>query len=517
MIIAGSGAIIEVEPIGALADNATGEAFLRRVLAGALMLVCSGMLFGQTLDPFAPENPSVMGRGGSFTATANGYNSFFTNPAGFAGEGEFTVASANTWAFMDDALVGLVTDLLTGNSAIPSAGSSSDPAAFESLSDSFTALSDWVADEDPAVMEDILQTAAGDTGITFSSEDDFSTFLATAGAEDLVGFLEAVDAAAEANGASIYGTAGYPDTTVDDLVAAVDAALPRGRLRVGAQIGLGYAGNGIGVGLFANAEASFDGSNILQASGIAYNTITFVGGLGLSFGALDLGISVRPMVFGYSRASAGPIVGSFLSGGTVDYTAMFDGAVFYGSGLGVDVGALFHLGPFTLGASVRDLLGTRILYRKSSFDEYFQALLEASLPAGSELSAEQERGAISFPMKVNLGFEFHPDLGVLSFLFDPSVSVDLLDVTSAVRSWQAGQAVTGDQLVDMLNFGGQVRLLRFMTVQAGYYGGFLSAGLGMEILMLQINTAVAGDFGFDDAGSLGFTEVGGSIEIGIRF
>lgn len=488
---------------------------MRKAVAGALVLLCSGVLFAQTLDPFAPENPSVMGRGGSFTANASGYNSFFTNPAGFAGEGEFTLASANVWAFMDEALVGLFTDLATGNTSFPSASGAQDPAAFESLSDNLTALSEWVSTEDPAVMEDILQTAAGDTGITFSGEDDFADFLTTAGSDDLIGFLEAVDTAAEANGASNYVGGGYSNT-IDDLVADVEAALPSGRLRVGAQVGIGYVGNGIGVGLFANTEAEVDGSNILQAGGIAYNTITFVGGLGLSFGPLDLGIAVRPMVFGYSSANAGPIIGSFLSGGTVDYTSMFDGTVYYGSGLGVDVGALLHLGPFTLGASIRDVLGTRILYRKSDFDSYLQALLQASLPAGSALSVDEERSVLSFPTKINLGFEFHPDLGVLSFLIDPSVSVDLLDVTSAVRTWQAGQTVTTDQLIEILNFGGQVRLLRFMTVQAGYYGGFLSAGVGMKILMLDINAAVAGDFGFD-GGTLGFSEVGGSIEIGIRF
>jgi hypothetical protein len=489
---------------------------LRQALAGALFLICACLLTAQTLDPFAPESPSVMGRGGSFTATASGYNSFFTNPAGFAGDGEFTLASANAWAFMDQALVGLFRDLATGNTSFPNSAGSTDPAAFESLSDSFEALSGWVADEDPAVLETILQNASGDAGITFTSEDDFADFLATAGAEDVVAFLEAVDTAAEAEPTSIYGDPGYPDTIVDDLVSDVEAALPSGQLRVGAQVGLGYVGNGIGVGLFANTEAEVDGSNILQASGIAYNTITFVGGLGLRFGALDLGIAVRPMVFGYSRANAGPIIGSFLSGGTVDYTSLFDSTVYYGSGLGVDVGALLHLGPITLGASMRDVLGTRVLYRKSDFDTYFQALLQASLPAGTELTVDEARSVLSFPMKVNLGFEFHPDLGVVSFLIDPSVSVDLLDVTSFVRTWQAGETVTAEQIFDTLNFGGQLKLLRFMTVQAGYYGGFLSAGVGIKILVLDINAAIAGDFGFD-GGTIGFSEVGGSLEIGIRF
>ena len=48
--------------------------------------------------PFIPFSPEVLGQGGSFAAVAEGYNSFFTNPAGFAlTEGEATFPSFTTW------------------------------------------------------------------------------------------------------------------------------------------------------------------------------------------------------------------------------------------------------------------------------------------------------------------------------------------------------------------------------------------------------------------------------------
>ncbi|MFW6339149.1 MAG: hypothetical protein ACOC25_09485 [Alkalispirochaetaceae bacterium] len=60
-------------------------------------------LFGAFADPitekpFVPFSPEVLGQGGSFAAVAEGYNSFFTNPAGFAlTEGEATFPSFTTW------------------------------------------------------------------------------------------------------------------------------------------------------------------------------------------------------------------------------------------------------------------------------------------------------------------------------------------------------------------------------------------------------------------------------------
>jgi len=57
---------------------------------------------GDTVDSavFAPITPEVIGQGGSFTAVAHGYNSLFTNPAGFAREGgSLTILSATASPF----------------------------------------------------------------------------------------------------------------------------------------------------------------------------------------------------------------------------------------------------------------------------------------------------------------------------------------------------------------------------------------------------------------------------------
>ena len=490
---------------------------MRRSLTILLILFGAIGVYAQPIDLFQPANPIVMGRGGSFTATASGYNSFFYNPAGFARDGELTLTSANVWAFMDRDFVSIAQDFAgTGLSFLPQLPSASsraiDPAALEGLEGYFTDLADWVAGAEGAGadLEAIIVAATGDAGISIASDADLAEIMAAAGTDDIIAFLEAVEQAA--------GDAGYPlPFTIADLEAALAAALPSGYLRVGGMAGIGYVGNGIGLGLFLNTEGIVDGTNLLQATGMAFNTITFVGGLGLSFGDLHLGLAIRPTIFGYSEISAAPIVSSYLSGGSLDLSSIFMNSVYFGSGLAVDVGALYELGPFSFGIGVKDFLGTQSAYRATTFDEYYQAIIAASLPLGSELTAEEEDAAWTIPMKVNVGAEFHPDLGVVSFLFDPSLSVDLLDLSLALRTFQAGQQMTTDQVLSMLNFGGEVDLLRFLSVRGGYYGGYLSAGLGLDIFVVDINAAVAGDFGRDAAGQWGFSNVGGSVEFAFRF
>ena len=484
---------------------------MRTLTIAVALLAVAATLSSSPLDPFAPENPVVMGRGGSFTATARGYNSFFSNPAGFARTGEFTLASVNAWAFMDRNLVSLAQDIVGSDFATArSASRSLDPAAFEALQGYIDDFAGWVESTDSATLTSIIQAVTGDAGIVYTDQDDLATILAAAGTDDIIAFIYALEAEAALQGATLPFTA-------DDFSAAVAAALPGGKLRIGGQIGLGYVGNGLGLGLFANTEASIDGTNILQARGIAYNTITFVGGFGLSFGNLDLGVAIRPTVFGYSSVNAAPVIADYIAGNTIDPSVMFNSTVYYGSGLALDFGARYGVGPFSFGFAVRDLFGTRIQYRKTSFDDYVQALSGAALPIGSTLSSEEQEAALQIPMKVNLGFEFHPHLGVLSFLIDPRFSVDILDTTRIVRLWRQGADVEPNDVLSLLNFGGQIDVLRFMSLRAGYYGGYLSAGLGVRVFFLDVNAAVAGDFTQDASGSWGFTEVGGALEAAIRF
>ncbi len=77
-----------------------------------LLLLTAPALFGQTdydSPLFSPVTPEVTAQGGSFTAVAHGYNSLFTNPAGFSREGgSFTLLSANATAYLPPDKIGSI-------------------------------------------------------------------------------------------------------------------------------------------------------------------------------------------------------------------------------------------------------------------------------------------------------------------------------------------------------------------------------------------------------------------------
>ncbi len=498
---------------------------LRLLFVISLVFTLSIAVSAQSFDPFMPTHPMVMGRGGSFTATAEGYNTFFFNPAGFAADGELTLASATVWAFTNSDTISLAQDLAGSLLGLPSSSVSAPTPSFDDvavratfdeellagLEEDLAALSDWVQNTPDEVLEQIVQDVLDDPGYQFESEADLAEFVAAAGQEDAIAFLEAVEEAAAG--------AGYPlPVTVDQLEAKIAEALPGGYVNAGAMAGLGYAGRGIGLGVFANVEGTVDGTNILQASGSAFNTITFVGGLGLSFGELDVGIALRPIVLGYSRMNMGPLLTGYLAGGSApSLNTVFANTVYFGSGLAVDIGAAYNMGPLRVGFSVKDLLGTQLGYRKASFDQYVAALQEFALPTGSALTDEELASAWTIPMKMNVGLEFHPDLGVVTYLLDPRLSVDIVDLLGIVGTAESEAGFSLRDALSMLHLGGEARILRFLSLRGGYYGGYLSGGVGVEVLFADVNAAVAGDFGRDADGVWGFSTVGGSFEVAIRF
>ncbi len=92
------------------------------------------------MPAFAPRSPVILGQGGASVALATGYESLFTNPAGFASEkGSLTVASVNPWTY------GNPRDLLI------SAGAWTAPDGYQGPATTF---------DDPSGVADYLEYAA---------------------------------------------------------------------------------------------------------------------------------------------------------------------------------------------------------------------------------------------------------------------------------------------------------------------------------------------------------------------
>jgi hypothetical protein len=84
-------------------------------------------------------------------------------------------------------------------------------------------------------------------------------------------------------------------------------------------------------------------------------------------------------------------------------------------------------------------------------------------------------------MSVHAGAEFHPDLGGLSFLIDPSVHAEYV-MTSGVDS----------SFWTNLHLGAEVRVLRMLRLRAGLNQGYTTLGVGLKLLFLEAHVAYFG-------------------------
>ena len=211
-----------------------------------------------------------------------------------------------------------------------------------------------------------------------------------------------------------------------------------GGFGIGASAGIGYVGNGLGLGMMIIEDSYAYGPDLMGAQGDLTATVGFIGGLSVPFDVmgfkLHVGGDLRPMIRVHAPIS-NTVANSML-------TALADGNdllsplnsadALYGVGIGLDLGAIADLGWFQLGLSIRDLGGTQFKYNKSTFGT-FSSTFGSTLrfPGGSSVTADQ----YVIPMNVGLGAAFHPDLGATKYWVDPSVSVDLQDLARG-PGWQ---------------------------------------------------------------------------------
>jgi hypothetical protein len=107
-------------------------------IIAALLLISAAIASAEDvyMSPFAPRSATILAQGGSFTAVARGYESLFTNPAGFASPRGSLTLMANPW------LYGNPRDLLI------SAGALEAPAGYDGPTTTFddpTGFSDYLA------------------------------------------------------------------------------------------------------------------------------------------------------------------------------------------------------------------------------------------------------------------------------------------------------------------------------------------------------------------------------------
>lgn len=485
--------------------------------------------------PFRPMSPVVVGQGGSFTANGSGWDAFFTNPAALAGKGSLTLATVTPWLYS----TGQMLDFAMSYAGIDTSGSlmgSVRPRAIVvelppgfvppegytgTVEDLEAELAAWLdealAELDPATAElldgTVVTIPASWTEVDLTDLDAIDQTELQGLVQD---FLVENPAVLEVLG----------DQALADILPPGFPAAPK--LRVGVAAGVGLIVKGFGLGMAAIVDADVAGTSVMATSGDATATIGFMAGYAHDFKLSDrMGLKVGGLLRPMFRVNA-PLRVSALIGGLgpdgFDYMALLDTLYAnYGTGVGIDLGAIMYVGPFSVGLTVTDLFDTRFNYRSSDFVTMISTLeSQQTLPVGSALPATEKH---VIPMDVRVGAAFHPDLGGLSFLIDPTIHAEVANFLPLARKVRQARDEGRDITInvgDVVAFGAEVRLLRFLKLRAGYYQGAVSAGIGAKLLFLDANVAayIAPGTGSELTGDETLAElgdVGVTAEFAIRF
>ena len=269
------------------------------------------------------------------------------------------------------------------------------------------------------------------------------------------------------------------------MLSFLNNQVTTGGFGIGASFGIGYVGNGLGLGVVLIEDSMLYGPTLLDLTGNLTFTLGFIGGLSVPFDWLGMkvhvGGDVRPMIRAHAlidNGSALNMITALATGGSL-LTALDPADTVYGVGIGLDLGAIAELGWFTFGLSVRDLGGTQFKYDHKSFGTVFGALTtQVQFPAGTAVTADQ----YVIPMDIALGIGMHPDMGSVNYFFDPSLSIDLHDLVGMISGTTSVWA--------LLHAGLEMKLLSLFTLRAGYSGGFMSLGAGVKLLIFDMNFAL---------------------------
>jgi hypothetical protein len=294
----------------------------------------------------------------------------------------------------------------------------------------------------------------------------------------------------EANIASVQDLAsGTPD--VGAFAGLASSLLTENGLGAGLSFGLGYAGRGLGIGAFVVGDAVASGQTILGAKLQSSVNASAVIGLGvpLNFGdfmSLRLGADVRPSVRleaangGWAFASLlGALTGSSTPGGA----SITDQLVVAGFGIALDAGAQLSLGSLSFGLAIRDIM--------PNFPMMTESL--ADLQANPNLQFDANSATATAIPSVTAGVAWRPVF--IKGILEPGVYFEVQDPVSVIKDKES--------VWNLLHAGADLKLLSMVTLRGGINRGWLSAGVGLNLFLVEINAAVfteelgshPGDFG----------------------
>lgn len=369
-----------------------------------LILLPMTMIMAITFDPELPENTdpvfyrsaAVEAAGGAQTATASGFDSLFSNPAGLSRKGgELLFGSVNVY-------------------------------------------SDFSLDEDDLTFLE-----------EFANADDPESFL-TDNEDTLV---------------SIGNKIGLEDGVNTNL-----------------NMGFGLAAFGLGLGFMTDIDLGLKSDGLTTAGSTSDSfaiyanpkiTSALVAGLshGFDLGAakLHVGADAKAIVRTQFVDSDGVDVMESLSSDTL---------VMLSAGYGFDAGAILELpAGFSVGVSANDIGGTEMMKIKTTLGELDatedpEALMQ-------EVLDSEESDTIPMTLIAGVGFD-KPGRG----LFDLKVSADYIV--------ELDELAEEPELIDQIRAGAEISVLGIAKVRGGINRGILTAGVGIDLLLVEANATFYG-------------------------
>ncbi len=390
---------------------------------------------------FRPLSPEILGQGGSFVAVAEGYSSFFTNPAGLAmtEDREFTVPSITTWIHSRPDLTLSTIGALGGQDVSADSG-----------------------DEDQSREDIILDNL----------EEQFTT-----------------------NG---FG--------------------------LGAALGLGYIGGGVGFGLnVANDIYLYGDTFPLGIEGEMNSHIQLMIGYGQPFeiGPVTLAVGglLRPTLRVASIIDsevAVELINTFLGVDAGETEASGDVTetitALSGWGVGIDAGLIASYESMRLGVAARNIFNTSYQYSRNSLQDVLDALQSGGLPSEPEDRDDPAYVAENYevPMVLSLGAAWQPEFS-FSPVFDPELHGQIDD------PFGTGQ-IDEDRPTSIwtrVHVGTEMTFLQFFDLRFGINQGYFTVGYGLDLSFFEIQFAL---YSQEYGRYPGDQQVGGAaLELALRF
>ena len=268
----------------------------------------------------------------------------------------------------------------------------------------------------------------------------------------------------------------FSGSSPQKMIGTLNELITDNGIGAGASLGLGYSGKGFGVGAFLINEEYASGKTLLGTSIKSQTQGSAVIGLGIPIGSkeynLTIGGDIRPTFKLNGNWPLAKLITPLISGGDPVDSLMQMSAV-TAFGFFIDAGASIKLGPLSAGLSVRDITAP-LRFSSNTIAEIVSSLSSGSLPD------DPNAASVGILPDITAGIAFAPKLlpGFLDSTFYFEVQDPITAFTDKESMW------------NLLHVGAEIRLLSFIYARGGINKGWISAGVGVDLLVLEIDAAV---------------------------